>query len=159
MGELCLALATAREMRIGVGGLERTVESVTGAVGVDVGLRFSPIQVDRARSEERLDVDDRADPALGDPATRGQHLFVVVPRIADDDLDARRLRRVDQPTPVRRVEDERLLDQDMDATSDRRRRDRVVVDMRRRDDERVHGRRRQHRQRVVEAGLNPVALP
>ena len=159
VGELRLALATARETRIGVGGLERTVEAVTGAVRIDVGLRFAAIQVDRARSEERLDVDDRADPALRDPASRGQHLFVVVPRVADDDLDARRLGRVDQPTPVRRVEDERLLDEDMDATGDRRRRDGVVMDVRRRDDQRVHGRRRQHRQRVVEAGLDAVALP
>ena len=87
---LGLALAAAGDLGVGIGLQPRRIDRI--AEHVAIGLGVAAVELAHDRGELARDVLDRPDAAVGDGVADGENLAVVVPRVADDQLDAALLR-------------------------------------------------------------------
>ena len=158
MGNLGLPLPAAGDLGIGVGPETRRVHGV--AEDVAIGFRVAAIELADDGGELAGDVFDLADPPRGDRVPHREDLRVVVPRVADDQLDLALVGERGKGARVRRVDGHRLLEEKMETAVEHRPRQGSVGRMRDGDDRPVEPGLIEHLGRIGEDSIrgDPEAL-
>ena len=149
MGRLLMALAAARALRIAV--------DIAGAgnlvlVQVIVDAVIAPVQRDDAGGEHVVDITYPAQPSRGDHLLYSQHMGVVVPGVADDQLASAIVAGFGQMTGVRREQRHRLFQDHMQPVFKAGARGLVMGGVPGRDHDAVQLLLRQH---LVNVGIGP----